>query len=69
MKIFKTICGLKRLNDATGSDSLELSDKMWLIYLYFGRVFSVSIYARIGVKVKVKVSRDRPEVALEVPGR
>ena len=52
-----------------GSDSLELSDKMWLIYLYFGRFFSVSIYARIGVKVKVKVSRDRPEVALEVPGR
>jgi len=24
----------KRLNDVTGSDSLDLSDKMWLIYLY-----------------------------------
>jgi hypothetical protein len=40
MKIFKIICGLKSLNDATGSESLELSDKMWLIYLILV-VFSV----------------------------
>lgn len=48
-KIFEIFYGLESLNDATGSDSLELSDKMWLIYLYFGRVFSVSIYERVAL--------------------
>ena len=31
-KIFKIFYGFKRLNDATGCYSLELLDKMWLIY-------------------------------------
>jgi hypothetical protein len=32
-KVFKMFCGLQRLNGATGSDSAEMSRKMWVTYL------------------------------------
>ena len=43
-KIFKIFYGIKSLND-----SAELSDKMWVLYLYFGTGLNMSIYTRVRV--------------------
>jgi hypothetical protein len=37
-KVFKIFYGLESLNDATGSDSAEMSNKMWVIYLFLVRL-------------------------------